>query len=148
MQVPSVSFHYCLEQKKRKNSPQPHSLAEFESNQNTFYPRKELLDLIAKIPILKKLVRPTPTCFFGLNTFLDQKFGLNRIGPQGQKTDPIGSGWPQIGFKLGFNPIMYLINPKEPDLYPISGWVGPPGSKLELSRVGLARFIWSVLISK
>ena len=30
---------------------------------------------------------------------------LGRVGLQGQKTDPIGSAWPQIGFKLGFNPI-------------------------------------------
>ena len=37
---------------------------------------------------------------------------------------PIGSGWPQIGFKFKFNPIMYLINPNELDLKPISGRVG------------------------
>ena len=49
---------------------------------------------------------------------------------------PIGSGWPQIGFKFGFNPIMYLINPNGPDLNPILGRVGPPGSKFGLSRVG------------
>ena len=24
---------------------------------------------------------------------------LGRVGPQGQKKGPIGSGWPQIGFK-------------------------------------------------
>jgi hypothetical protein len=40
---------------------------------------------------------------------------LGRVDPQGQKTGPIGSGWPQRGFKFGFNPIMYLINPNEPD---------------------------------
>ena len=34
-----------------------------------------------------------------------------RVGPQAQKPGPIGSGWPQIGFKFGFNPIIYLINP-------------------------------------
>ena len=56
-----------------------------------------------------------------------------RVGPQGQKTGPIVSGWPQIGF----NPIMYLINLNEPDLNPISGRVGPPGSKFGLSRIGL-----------
>ena len=27
---------------------------------------------------------------------------LGRVGPQGQKTGPIGSDWPQIGFKFGF----------------------------------------------
>ena len=32
-----------------------------------------------------------------------------RVGPQGPKTAPIESSWPQIGFKFGFNPIMYLI---------------------------------------
>ena len=51
-----------------------------------------------------------PDPFFGLNPILDPKFGLSRVGPQGHKTGPIGSGWPQIGFKFGFNPIMYLIN--------------------------------------
>ena len=36
---------------------------------------------------------------------------LGQVGPQGRKTSPIGLGWPQIGFKFGFNPIMYLLNP-------------------------------------
>jgi hypothetical protein len=52
-----------------------------------------------------------------------------RVGLQGQKPGPIGSGWPQIFFKFGFNPIMYLINPNEPDLNLILGRVGAPGSK-------------------
>ena len=68
---------------------------------------------------------------------------------------PIWSGWTQKGFKFGFNPIMYLINPNEPELNPSLGWVGPPGfkfgliqvghpgSKFGLSRVGLVGFIWS-----
>ena len=60
-----------------------------------------------------------------------------RIGPQGQKTGPIRSGWLKKGFKFGYNPIMYLINPNESDLNPILGWVGPPGSKFGLSWVGL-----------
>ena len=65
-----------------------------------------------------------PDPFFGLNPILDPKFGFSRVqsgrvGPQGQKTGPIGLGWPQIGFKFGFNPIMYLINPNEPYLNPI-----------------------------
>ena len=93
------------------------------------------------------VVRPNPTRFFGLNP-------SGRVGPQGRKTGPIGSCWPQIGFKFGFNPIMYLINLNEPDLSPISGRigpqkskfglsrVGPPGSKFGLSRVGLVGFIW------
>ena len=34
-----------------------------------------------------------------------------QVGRQDKKTGPIGSGWPQIGFKFGSNPIMYLINP-------------------------------------
>ena len=55
-------------------------------------------------------------------------------GPRGQKTGPIGFGWPQIGFKFGFNPIMYLINLNEPNLNPILGWVWPPGSKFGLSQ--------------
>ena len=32
-----------------------------------------------------------------------------RVGPKGRKTGPIGSGWLQIGFKFGFNPIMYFM---------------------------------------
>ena len=66
---------------------------------------------------------------------VEPDFGLKirvesgRVGPQGQKTSPIGSGWPQIGFKFGYNPIVYLINPNEPDLNPLSGRVGPQGSK-------------------
>ena len=49
---------------------------------------------------------------------------------------PIQLGWPQIGFKFGFIPIMFLINSIEPNLNPILGRVGPPGSKFVLSRVG------------
>ena len=60
-----------------------------------------------------------------------------QVGPQGKKTGPIGLGWPKIGFKFGFNPIMYLINLNEPDLNPNLGRVGPPGSKFGLSWVGL-----------
>lgn len=56
---------------------------------------------------------------------------LGQVGPQGKKTGPIGLGWPQIGFKFGFNPIMYLMNPNEPNLEPIWNqfWVklGPQG---------------------
>ena len=61
-----------------------------------------------------ELVRPNPAQFFGLNPILDPKFGLSRVGPQGRKTGPIGSGWPQTRFKFGFNPIVYFINPNEP----------------------------------
>ena len=60
-----------------------------------------------------------------------------RVGPQDKKTGPIGSGQPQIGFRFGFNPIMYLINSNIRDLNPILGRVEPPGSKFGLSRVGL-----------
>jgi hypothetical protein len=56
---------------------------------------------------------------------------------------PIGSGWPQIEFKFGFNTIMFLVNPNEPNLNlfgvglgPIWGRVGPPGSKFGFSWVG------------
>ena len=62
-----------------------------------------------------------------------------RVGSHGQKVCPMGLCWPQIGFKIWFNPIMYLINPNEPDLNPISGQVGSPGSKFGLSWVGLVR---------
>ena len=47
--------------------------------------------------------------------------GSGRVGPDSKKTGPIRLGWPQIGFKFGFNPIMYLINPNEPDLNPLLG---------------------------
>ena len=57
------------------------------------------------------------------------------VGPQGRKMGPIGSSWHQIGFKFRFNSIMYLINLNEPNLNPILGWVGPPGSKFGLSWV-------------
>ena len=59
----------------------------------------------------------------------DPNFGLSgRVCSQGKKTGPIGSGWPQIRFKFGFNPIMKLIwiqfwiglGPQGPNL----GWVG------------------------
>jgi hypothetical protein len=63
---------------------------------------------------------------------------LGQVDPQGHKTGPIGSSWPQIGFKFGFNPIMYLINPNEPDLNPILDRVGPPGSKFGLGGPGWA----------
>ena len=52
---------------------------------------------------------------------------LGQFGPQDQKTGPIRLGWPQIGFKFTFNPIIFLINPIEPNLNPILGWVGLPG---------------------
>ena len=107
-----------------------------------------------------QVVWPNPTRFFGLNPIL----GLNirvesgRVGPQGKKTGPIGSGWPQIGFKFGFNLIMYLINPKNPILGlvgpqgPNSGWVGSGWAprvqiRAELGRVGqvhLAALVWTV----
>ena len=54
-----------------------------------------------------------PDPFFGV----EPNFGpilqveSDQVGPQGQKMSPIGSGLPQIGFKFGFNPIMYLMNP-------------------------------------
>ena len=41
-----------------------------------------------------------------------------QVSPQGQTMGPIRSGWPQIGFKFGFNSITYLINPNESDLTP------------------------------
>ena len=71
-----------------------------------------------------------------------------RVGPQDQKTGPIRSGWLQIGFEFGFNPIMYLINPNEPDCNPLLGRVGPPGSKFGLSRVGWVGSDWSGLFGR
>ena len=77
----------------------------------------------------------------GLKITLDPKFGRvesGRVGPQGQKMGPIGSGWPQKGFKFGFNPIKYLINLNEPNLNQILCQVRPPGFKFGLSWSGWA----------
>jgi hypothetical protein len=64
---------------------------------------------------------------------------------------PIGSGWPQIEFKFGFNTIMFLVNPNEPNLNlfgvglgPIWGRVGPPGSKFGLGWASRIK-IWAKL---
>ena len=96
----------------------------------------------------------TRPVFFELNPILEIWVEFGWLGPQGWKMGPIGLGWPQIGFKLGFNPIMYLINLNKSQLNLIAGRVGPPGSKFlmsqvgppgfkfRLSRVGLVRFIW------
>ena len=63
---------------------------------------------------------------------------MGRVGPQDPKTGPIRSGWSQKGFKFGFNTIMYLLNPIWTQPYPFLGRVGPSGSKIRLSWVGLA----------
>jgi hypothetical protein len=102
--------------------------------------------------VISSAAKPDP--FFQVEPDFGPKIWveLGRVGPQGKKPGPIGSGWPQIGFKFGFNPIMYLINLNEPDfgsgLAPRvqirveSGRVGPPGSKFGLIRVRLVGFIW------
>jgi hypothetical protein len=94
----------------------------------------ELLNSFAKRLLKSSAAKPDP--FFPVETDFGHKIRVEsgRDGPQDQKTGPIGSGWPQIGFRVRFNPIMYLINPNEPDLNPILGRVGPPGSKFGLSR--------------
>ena len=64
---------------------------------------------------------------FGLNFWVQTGW----VGPQDPKMGQIGSGWPQKGFKFGFNPIMYLkYTWSKPD--PIRFWVelGPRGPKL------------------
>ena len=60
--------------------------------------------------------------FFGVEPNFGTKIWveLGRGGPQGYKMGPIGSDWPQKGFKFELNPIMYLINPNDLDLNPIS----------------------------
>ena len=87
----------------------------------------------------------TRPVFLGSTRFWAQFLGSNgRVGPQDPKTGPIGSGWPQIGFLFGFNPIMYLKNlicfrvgfgPQGPK----SGWVKsgrPSGSKFGSGWLG------------
>ena len=88
------------------------------------------------------MAKPNPFFRVEINFGPKSQVESGGAGPQGLTTVPIGSGWPQIGFKFGSNPIMYLINPNEPNLKLILGWVGPPGSKFGLSRVGLVGFIW------
>ena len=77
-----------------------------------------------------------------------------QVGSQDQKrvqSGPIGSGWPLIGFKFRFNPIMYLINPNEPDLNPISyfgsGWAPRVQIRAELGGVGRVHLAALDLIS-
>ena len=86
---------------------------------------------------MTSLAKPDPFFWVEPNYGPKIRVELGRVGPQSQKTGPIRSGWPQIGFHFGLNPIMYLINPNESNLNPISGRVGPPGSKFRLSLVGL-----------
>ena len=81
-------------------------------------------------------MRPNPIHFFGSNPILGPIIGFKKVGlacPLDPKMDPIRSGWPQKGFKFGFNPIITRI---EPD--PFLGRVWPSGSKIVLSRVWLA----------
>ena len=80
--------------------------------------------------IWTSVAKPDP--FFGVEPDFRPKIWnkLGRIGPQGKKMGPIWLGWPQIGFKFRFVPIMFLRNPNEPDLNPILGRVGPWGPNL------------------
>ena len=59
-----------------------------------------------------------PDPFFGVQPDFGPNFWVQtgQVGPQDPKTGPIGSGWPQRGFKLGFNPIMYQTNQIFPKL--------------------------------
>ena len=54
-----------------------------------------------------QLVWPNPTRFFNFGHKIRDESG--RVNPQGQKTGPIWSDWPQIGFKIGLNDIMFPI---------------------------------------
>ena len=49
-----------------------------------------------------------PETFFWVEPDFGSKIRVesSQVGPQGRKMGPIGSGWPKIGFKFGFNPIM------------------------------------------
>ena len=67
------------------------------------------------------MAKPNPFFWVEINFGPIIQVELGGAGPQGQKKGPIGSGWPQIGFKFGSNPIMYLLNPNEPNLKPILG---------------------------
>ena len=50
---------------------------------------------------------------------------------------PIGSGWPQIEFKFGFNTIMFLVNPNEPNLNLFGVGLGPQGPNSGSVGLGL-----------
>ena len=69
---------------------------------------KNMITVIYRNRVCTSVVKPDP--FFQVEPDFGPKNRVDsgRVGPQGQKTGPIGSGWPQIGFKFGFNPIMYL----------------------------------------
>ena len=69
------------------------------------------------------MAKPDP--FFWVEPDFGPKIWVEsgRVGPQSQKTGPIRSGWPQIWFKFGFNPVMYLINRNEPNLGRIVGQI-------------------------
>ena len=71
---------------------------------------------------------------FGLNFWVQTGW----VGPQDPKVGPIRSGWPQKGFKFGFNSKMYFKNPILTQHDPFLCWVGPWGFKIGLRRVGLA----------
>ena len=66
-----------------------------------------------------------------------------RVGPEGRKTGPIGSCWPQIGFKFGLTPIMYLLNQNEPDLNPTVHIK----KRLKDTRTNTVIFYWTKLTS-
>ena len=90
---------------------------------------------INKLLAKNSAAKPDPF-FFEFNPILGQFLGSNGTGwPQDPKTAPIGSGWPQIEFKFGINPIMY----NRPDL---NGWTQVPtrpvfgGSGLQCSKSG------------
>ena len=85
------------------------------------------------------------TRFWGVELTFGPKIWVESgwLDPQGKKMGPIGSGWPLIGFKFGFNPIMYLIIPNEPDFG--SGWAPRVQIWAESGRVGgvhLAILLW------
>ena len=78
-----------------------------------------------------------------LTSFQANLTGLTQILGQIQKTDEIGSGWPQKGSKFRFNPIMYIVLNKpeltrfEPNFWSdwTQIWVGLQKNWVNLGRV-------------
>ena len=59
------------------------------------------------VVLLSSAVKTNP--FWGVQLDFGPNFWVQtgQVGTQDPKTGPIGSGWPQKGFKFEFTPIMY-----------------------------------------
>ena len=70
---------------------------------------KNMITVIYRNRVCTSVAKPDP--FFQVEPDFGPKILVGSGWPSGSKMGPIGSVWPQIGLKFGFNPIMYLMNP-------------------------------------